>query len=207
MPFRRYCTAGRSWLPRRAVRPAPSILEYHFDRLLPDKLVQGYELLASDRRWPIAPSPQPVSCQEVVNEQTGRALRQCFPSIGKRRTTPLHSQVAALTQFAETKGYLVPPEWQFQDDGYSGATLVRPGLEALRDLAATGEIQSLSTHPIARVGNMPIKCCWPKSWPAWSGADLRKKFWGRHFWARGAHKAPIAAICSRAMVGGMITRR
>src|SRR5260370_2813730 len=52
-------------------------------------------------------------------------------------------QVAALTQYAETNGSLVPPEWQFQDDGYSGATLVRPGLEALRDLAATGEIQTV----------------------------------------------------------------
>jgi len=53
------------------------------------------------------------------------------------------SQVAALTQFAATNGYLVPPEWQFQDDGYSGATLVRPGLEALRDLASRGKIQAV----------------------------------------------------------------
>jgi site-specific DNA recombinase len=48
-----------------------------------------------------------------------------------------------LTQFAETNGYLVPSEWQFQDDGFSVATLVRPGLEALRDFAAAGEIQTL----------------------------------------------------------------
>jgi hypothetical protein len=34
----------------------------------------------------------------------------------------------------------VPPEWVFQDEGYSGAVLVRPGLEALRDLAAEGQI-------------------------------------------------------------------
>src|SRR5437016_1701709 len=34
----------------------------------------------------------------------------------------------------------VPPEWIFQDAGYSGAVLVRPGLEALRDLAAEGQI-------------------------------------------------------------------
>jgi site-specific DNA recombinase len=53
------------------------------------------------------------------------------------------SQVAALIQYAETHGYVVPPEWQFQDDGYSGATLVRPGLEALRDLAAEGYLQTV----------------------------------------------------------------
>jgi site-specific DNA recombinase len=32
----------------------------------------------------------------------------------------------------------VPEEWVFEDEGHSGATLVRPGLEALRDLAAQG---------------------------------------------------------------------
>ena len=32
----------------------------------------------------------------------------------------------------------VPEEWVFEDEGHSGATLVRPALEALRDLAAQG---------------------------------------------------------------------
>ena len=50
------------------------------------------------------------------------------------------SQTAALVDYAQTHGYGVPPEWVFQDEGYSGAILVRPGLEALRDLAAEGQI-------------------------------------------------------------------
>jgi site-specific DNA recombinase len=50
------------------------------------------------------------------------------------------SQTAALIEYAQTPGYTVPPEWVFQDEGYSGAILVRPGLEALRDLAAEGQI-------------------------------------------------------------------
>src|SRR5437899_7981821 len=50
------------------------------------------------------------------------------------------SQTAALIEYAQTQGYTVPPEWVFQDEGYSGAILVRPGLEALRDLAAEGQI-------------------------------------------------------------------
>ena len=33
-------------------------------------------------------------------------------------------------------GLEVPAEWVFEDEGYSGATLVRPALERLRDLAA-----------------------------------------------------------------------
>ena len=50
------------------------------------------------------------------------------------------SQTAALIEYAQRHGYSVPPEWVFQDEGYSGAILVRPGLEALRDLAAEGQI-------------------------------------------------------------------
>src|SRR6266496_1597955 len=50
------------------------------------------------------------------------------------------SQTAALIEYAQTHEYSVPPEWIFQDEGYSGAVLVRPGLEALRDLAAEGQI-------------------------------------------------------------------
>ncbi len=52
------------------------------------------------------------------------------------------SQLAALVEYAGSHGYLVPPEWRFQDEGYSGATLLRPGLEALRDLAAAGHIEA-----------------------------------------------------------------
>ena len=50
------------------------------------------------------------------------------------------SQTAALIEYARTHEYSVPPEWIFQDEGYSGAVLARPGLEALRDLAAEGQI-------------------------------------------------------------------
>jgi site-specific DNA recombinase len=50
------------------------------------------------------------------------------------------SQTVALIEYARKNGYSVPPEWVFQDEGYSGAILVRPGLEALRDLAAEGQI-------------------------------------------------------------------
>jgi len=52
------------------------------------------------------------------------------------------SQTAALLEYAESHGYTVPSDWVFQDEGYSGALLVRPGLEALRDLAAAGQIQA-----------------------------------------------------------------
>ncbi len=53
------------------------------------------------------------------------------------------SQTAALVEYAKTNGYVVPPEWVFQDEGYSGASLQRPGLEALRDLAAQGQMATV----------------------------------------------------------------
>ena len=53
------------------------------------------------------------------------------------------SQTAALMAFASSQGYSVPAEWIFEDEGFSGATLVRPGLERVRDLVAEGQIQAV----------------------------------------------------------------
>ena len=45
------------------------------------------------------------------------------------------SQVAALQDRVATDGLVLPEGMQFLDEGYSGATLVRPALERLRDLS------------------------------------------------------------------------
>jgi site-specific DNA recombinase len=41
---------------------------------------------------------------------------------------------------------VVPEEWVIKDDGYSGTTLVRPGLEQLRDLAAEKQIETVLVY-------------------------------------------------------------
>ncbi len=46
-------------------------------------------------------------------------------------------------EFAKNQGYDVPAEYIFQDEGYSGGNLLRPGLERIRDLAAEGHIQAV----------------------------------------------------------------
>jgi site-specific DNA recombinase len=56
------------------------------------------------------------------------------------------SQTAALIEYAQKNGYSVPREWVFQDESYSGAILVRPGLEALRDLVAEGQIAAVLVY-------------------------------------------------------------
>lgn len=55
----------------------------------------------------------------------------------------IESQVSALKEYAAEKGYAVPDAWCFRDDGYSGAHLIRPGLERLRDLSAEGQIATV----------------------------------------------------------------
>jgi site-specific DNA recombinase len=58
----------------------------------------------------------------------------------------INSQTTALMEYAESHGYAVPPQWRFQDEGYSGANLLRPGLETVRDLAAEGHIAAVLVY-------------------------------------------------------------
>jgi site-specific DNA recombinase len=59
----------------------------------------------------------------------------------QRDDQTIQSQRVELLQWAAELGVGVPAEWEFVDDGYSGGSLVRPGLERLRDLVAEGIIQ------------------------------------------------------------------
>src|SRR5437868_9800445 len=64
----------------------------------------------------------------------------------QREENTIASQTAALIEFAKTHELEVPTEWVFEDEGYSGATLERPGLERVRDLAAEGQIQAVLVY-------------------------------------------------------------
>src|SRR6202022_1384201 len=61
----------------------------------------------------------------------------------QREENTIASQTAALVAFARAQQFEVPKEWVFEDDGDSGANLIRPGLERVRDLAAEGLIQAV----------------------------------------------------------------
>ncbi|MBM3301399.1 MAG: recombinase family protein, partial [Deltaproteobacteria bacterium] len=56
------------------------------------------------------------------------------------------SQVTALLEYAEHNELRVPEEWIFADEGYSGASLIRPGLERLRDLASEGQVETVLVY-------------------------------------------------------------
>ena len=64
----------------------------------------------------------------------------------QREENTIASQTAALVEFAREQGFSVPDEWVIEDEGFSGASLVRPGLERLRDLASEGQIQAVLIH-------------------------------------------------------------
>ena len=55
----------------------------------------------------------------------------------------IDSQVAALRERTVNDGLQLSAELQFVDEGYSGATLVRPALERLRDSIAAGTVDRL----------------------------------------------------------------
>jgi site-specific DNA recombinase len=56
------------------------------------------------------------------------------------------SQVAALRQRVADDRLVLLPEHEFIDEGYSGATLLRPALERLRDQIATGVLDRIYVH-------------------------------------------------------------
>ena len=69
---------------------------------------------------------------------TSAAIYARVSSARQKKDETIGSQTAALREYAAQRGLDVPEEWVFEDEGHSGATLVRPALEALRDLAAQG---------------------------------------------------------------------
>ena len=64
----------------------------------------------------------------------------------QRESNTIASQTEALTEFARDRGYNVAGDRVFEDDGYSGAQLERPGLERVRDLAAEGRIEAVLVY-------------------------------------------------------------
>jgi len=121
----------------KPTKPRTLQLEYRFDRLLSEKPAQAYQVLV-DKRRPLTTAESTCVRRSIMNKPAAIYARVSSDRQKENRT--IASQTAALLDHAATHGYSVPPEWVFQDEGYSGAVLARPGLEALRDLAAEGQI-------------------------------------------------------------------
>ena len=64
----------------------------------------------------------------------------------QRQEQTIQSQTAALRELAGQRELLVPDEFIFEDDGFSGASLQRPALERLRDRAFEGCFEAVLCH-------------------------------------------------------------
>jgi site-specific DNA recombinase len=87
---------------------------------------------------PATPSSAPGGVQAALYARVSSDRQVEAQTVG--------SQVAALRERAVADGALIAAALEFVDEGYSGATLVRPALERLRDLAALGGVEVLYIH-------------------------------------------------------------
>lgn len=85
-------------------------------------------------------------CSLTTTTSVRAAIYARVSSEQQAQTQTIVSQVEALQERLRQDGVAVHPELMFLDDGYSGATLVRPALERLRDTAAAGGIERLYVY-------------------------------------------------------------
>jgi site-specific DNA recombinase len=81
-----------------------------------------------------------------MRTRTPAAMSARVSSERQAEAHTVESQVAALRERLARDGLHLPDEVQFLDEGYSGATLVRPALERLRDAVAVGAVDRLYVH-------------------------------------------------------------
>src|ERR1700733_15625864 len=63
----------------------------------------------------------------------------------------INSHIAAVQARLAQDCLSLMPDERFYDEGYSGATLVRPALERLRDAVAAGHLDRIYVHSPARL--------------------------------------------------------
>jgi site-specific DNA recombinase len=71
---------------------------------------------------------------------------RAFPRSARVQQATIDSQLAALRERAIQDGHVVLPIDEYIDNGHSGSTLRRPGLERLRDRIAEGAVDVVYVH-------------------------------------------------------------
>src|ERR1035438_4983920 len=92
-------------------------------------------------RWPTPfwyhhGGPASGSARKEGRPVTSAAIYARMSSAWQKKDQTIGSQIAALRVHAGQLGVELPEEWVFEDEGHSGATLVRPALERMRDVVA-----------------------------------------------------------------------
>src|SRR3954454_6430720 len=74
------------------------------------------------------------------------ALYARVSSESQARDNTIASQIAALRERIAADGWQLEPDHTYVDEGYSGAILLRPALEQLRDAVAAGCVERIYVH-------------------------------------------------------------
>src|SRR5580692_4941166 len=74
----------------------------------------------------------PISMEKLMNKKIA-AIYVRVSSQQQKEDETINSQIDILRRYAGENGFEVREEWIFQDNGYSGSSLDRPGLDSLRD--------------------------------------------------------------------------
>jgi site-specific DNA recombinase len=88
----------------------------------------------------------PILSEVIAMKVIQAALYARVSSDQQANAQTIDSQVMALRDRIRDDGSSASAEMEFIDDGWSGATLMRPALERLRDMAAFGGIDRLYVH-------------------------------------------------------------
>src|SRR4051812_12205131 len=84
--------------------------------------------------------------KRVLAMSSNAAIYARVSSARQKEQETIDSQTAALRTHAGQLGLDVPDRWVFEDDGHSGASLVRPALERLRDLVCQVPVDVLLVY-------------------------------------------------------------
>src|SRR6266487_2286675 len=121
-------------------------LEGVFDRYAAADLSAAYAILVPQRRVRV-----PTKRGEGGPPDGQRGDRRPGVVGPAEKDQTIGSQTAALRAHAAKLHLELPAEWVFEDEGHSGATLVRPALERLRDLVAEVGVDVVGCYAPARL--------------------------------------------------------
>ena len=130
-------------------------VSFEATRLSAQCLIEAYACLAPSRRRTLhKASSTTLAAEEARRSRAGKvsmrspraALYARVSSDQQAHGGTIASQVASLRERITADGARLEPEHVFLDEGYSGATLLRPALERLRDAVAAGAVDRLYVH-------------------------------------------------------------
>ena len=81
-----------------------------------------------------------------MNDNGRIAMYARVSTESQARDHTIASQIAALRERIAADGHQIEPVDVYVDEGYSGAILLRPALERLRDAAAAGQLACVYVH-------------------------------------------------------------